>query len=182
MKCILSFSTFDISYLVGNSNRTTLGTNLTAHIWNVAFQLLHSFPLFIKTKPILNVFKDLKKDICIYWESFDYSFFLITKLTGPKPLLDTFAMQVDEQKKVSYINLKKQKLGHIFKPIATDLIKCIRIYCADNHGKAEKLINADMTKAFNALEKVNIPNCHIFTHPSEPHALRNAGCLPKGCL
>ena len=120
----------------------------------------------------------------MYWESFDYSFSLVTKLSGPEPLLDTFAMQVDEQKKVSHaitIDLKRQKLGHLFKTLAADLVKCIGMDCEDNHGKAERLVNADVTKAFNVLEKVNKPNCCTFAHPSEPHALRNAGCSPKGC-
>lgn len=161
---ILKFSPFSTAHLIKSTNRTHIGTNLALHVWKAAFHLLHDFPSFVRTEPIQDMFFDLKNIIQVHWASFDYSFSLNFHPMGPRPLLDISVMQVDESKRVAQaiaLDIKRDQLQKAFKALSSVILESIGMDVEVENGQTERLVNADVTLAFSALEKVSTLLSHF---------------------
>ena len=158
---IMAFSSHNLVHLTEDSNRTVISRKLATFLWNAAFNLFHNYPTYVKSKPVLDMFSALRDSIHAFWKSFDYNFSLGVNSGAPSPVLNLNAMLVDRDEVGQAIAIEKMKdeLADIFENMGERILDCIgMVIPTSGEGavvrKGNKLVTAEVTKAFGRLEKV----------------------------
>ena len=158
---IMAFSSHNLVHLTEDSNRTVISRKLATFLWNAAFNLFHNCPTYVKSKPVLDMFSALRDSIHVFWKSFDYNFSLGVNSGAPSPVLNLDAMLVDRDEVGQAIAIEKMKeeLADIFENMGERILDCIgMVIPTSGEGavvrKGNKLVTAEVTKAFGRLEKV----------------------------
>ena len=158
---IMAFSSHNLAHLTEDSNRTVISRKLATFLWYAAFDLFHNYPTYVKSKPVLDMFSALRDSIHVFWKSFDYNFSLGVNSGAPSPVLNLDAMLVDRDEVGQAIAIEKMKeeLADIFENMGERILDCIgMVIPTSGEGavvrKGNKLVTAEVTKAFGRLEKV----------------------------
>lgn len=158
---IMAFSSHNLAHLFEDRNRTAILRKLTAFLWNAAFGLFHNYPIYVKSKPVIDMPPAPRDSIHVFWKSFDYNFSLGVNLDAPSPALNVDAMLVDRDEVGQAIAIEKMKeeLADIFEDMGERILDCIgMVIPTSGEGavvrKYNKLITSEVTKLFGRLEKV----------------------------